>query len=153
MKQDPRWRETDEAPASGSRHTFKTRPMTFEERVRAMGYETPDPNYYEKHGNYHRKVVMACIAWIVLGAAVSSFSILTLYNRHTNELDSATQKNTMILMNARANARMYNNAEERNTELKKKWDEDRIKREEMNNQLETLRKELEEKRGIISWRR
>ena len=26
-----------------------------------------DPDFYKKHGNYHRKVVLACIVWIVFG--------------------------------------------------------------------------------------
>ena len=37
-----------------------------------------DPDFYKKHGNYHRKVVLACIVWIVFGKW--SFEIIILFN-------------------------------------------------------------------------
>ena len=70
-----------------------------------------DPDYYKKHGNYHRKVVAACIAWIICGCIVQYLVIFKLYDRHTDTLnsnftvDAATKKNSMLLSAARDRAK------------------------------------------------
>jgi len=120
MKQPPRWEESDEEN-TGKRQVFNERPMSFDERARAMGYKQQDPDFYKNHGNYHRKVVMYCIAWIVVGSIVTSISILTLYGRHTATMDAATRKNTEILNNSRERARRLGSLEAQRDEFEKKW--------------------------------
>jgi len=46
------------------------RMMTFEERARMMGFPRQDPDFYEKHGNYHKRVVKWCILFIIFGICV-----------------------------------------------------------------------------------
>jgi len=120
MKQPPRWEESDEEN-TGKRQVFNERPMSFDERARAMGYKQQDPDFYKNHGNYHRKVVMYCIAWILVGSIVTSISILTLYGRHTATMDAATRKNTEILNNSRERARRLGSLEAQREEFEKKW--------------------------------
>ena len=89
-----------------------------------------DPDYYKKHGNYHRKVVAACIAWIVCGCIVQYFVIFKLYDRHTDTLnsnsamDTATKKNSMLLSAARDRARERGSIEEQSAVFSKKWAEE-----------------------------
>jgi len=112
-------------------HTTPTRAefMSFEERAKSMGYNQ-DPDYYKKHGNYHRKVVAACIVWIVCGCIVQYFVIFKLYDRHTDTLnnnftmDTATKKNSMLLSAARDRARERGSIEEQSAVFSKKWAEE-----------------------------
>ena len=39
-----------------------------------------DPDFYKKYGNYHRKVVVACLVWIVFGKTLTISPLL--YNSH-----------------------------------------------------------------------
>merc|ERR1712088_941779 len=103
--------------------------MSFEERARSMGYNQ-DPDYYKKHGNYHRKVVVACLVWIVCGCIVQYFVIFKLYDRHTDTLnsnnfatDSTTKKNSMLL-SARDRARERGSVEEQRAVFSRKWAEE-----------------------------
>jgi len=71
---DPRtvkWKDGNTTVSSNSPHhihTFRTDPMSFEERLNAAGYKKQDPDFYAKQGNYHRKVVMYCILFITAGS-------------------------------------------------------------------------------------
>jgi len=97
--------------SSGKNRTFyKT--MTFAERAQAMGYKTQDPNHYQKQGNYHRKIAIACVVWIVAGILLQGVVIMRLYGRHTATLDKATEQNAMILTASRASAMNYTTLEE-----------------------------------------
>jgi len=111
MHQDSRWQGGRGGAGYGagesSGSTHGQRPMTFEERAQQMGYKKQDPNYYAKHGNYHQRVVMWCVVFIVVGMVVQGTAIAAMYNRHTSELERATAENNQILMTARANARRY----------------------------------------------
>ena len=129
-------------------HTTPTRAefMSFEERARSMGYNQvgqelahvfhlspfffQDPDYYKKHGNYHRKVVAACIAWIICGCIVQYLVIFKLYDRHTDTLnsnftvDAATKKNSMLLSAARDRAKERGSVEEQRAVFSRKWAEE-----------------------------
>ena len=89
-----------------------------------------DPDYYKKHGNYHRKVVAACIVWIVCGCIVQYFVIFKMYDRHTDTLnsnftmDTSTKKNSMLLSAARDRARERGSVEEQSAVFSKKWAEE-----------------------------
>ena len=90
-----------------------------------------DPDYYKKHGNYHRKVVVACLVWIVCGCIVQYFVIFKLYDRHTDTLnsnnfatDSTTKKNSMLLSAARDRARERGSVEKQSEIFLKKWEEE-----------------------------
>ena len=71
-----------------------------------------DPNHYQKQGNYHRKIAIACVVWIVAGILVQGVVIMRLYGRHTATLDKATEQNAMILTASRASAMNYTTLEE-----------------------------------------
>jgi len=133
MRTDPRWKEGVEKHGgnSGPAHTFGARPMTFEERSKAFGFKPQDPDYYKKHGNYHKKIVIACVAWILGGSLVTWTAIMFLYRRHTTELDFTTKVNNDILMTARSNARMYATVEKQGEAMNKKWVEEKMKFEEL----------------------
>ena len=93
IKTDPDQFQTSRTGEAGEgKERQGWRPMSFEERVKAYGFpeqvmisisisgstgiksfyrvhETnlQDPDFYKKRGNYHKKVVIACIAWIIFG--------------------------------------------------------------------------------------
>lgn len=113
-REDPRWRDHGDIRTS-SPHSFRTAPMSFEERVQAMGLKKQDPNFYAKHGNYHQKVVLWCVVFIAVGVLVQGTAIMALYNRHAAQLDLATSNNTALLVQARSNARKY-------TTVQEQWD-------------------------------
>merc|ERR1719147_361879 len=115
--------------ASGPAHVFRDKPMTFEERARAMGYAPQDPNFYQKHNNYHRKIVLACFVWIVAGAIFSRMVIMALYQRHTTELDHTTKVNNDVLMAARNTAMMRGSVKDQREAFGKKWDEEKEKQD------------------------
>jgi len=114
MHEDPRWRDQGDV-RSNSPHMFRTRPMSFEERAQSMGLNKQDPNFYAKHGNYHQKVVLWCVVFIAVGVLVQGSAIMALYKRHSAQLDIATNNNTQLLVQARANARNY-------TTVQEQWD-------------------------------
>jgi len=105
------------------------RPMSFEERVKAYGFPEQDPDFYKKRGNYHHKVVIACIVWIIFGFCISFITIRAFYGMHTRELDLQTQKNSDSLATSRANAKTYGSVENQKEMLFKKWQDDRKKRD------------------------
>lgn len=130
IKSDPRRGNTDsKGGASGRAHVFRDKPMTFEERAKAMGYAPQDPNFYEKHNNYHRKIVLACFVWIVAGAIFSRMVIMALYQRHTTELDHTTKVNNDVLMAARNTAMMRGSVKDQREAFGKKWDEEKEKQD------------------------
>ena len=85
IKTDPDQFQSGEAGAGDGKQRKGWRPMNFEERVKAYGFpeqvnsgikfvlryiysiNPQDPDFYKKRGNYHKKVVLACIAWIIFG--------------------------------------------------------------------------------------
>ena len=86
-----------------------------------------DPDYYKKHGNYHRKVVVACVVWIVLGIAVQGIIIMRTYDRHTvsmMSMDPATKRNSQLLTEAREKARKWGSFEEQREEMARRWKEE-----------------------------
>lgn len=109
MRQDPRWRDHDgvtvETDSPNPYHNM--REMSFEERVAAAGYPKQDPDFYKKRGNYHKKVVVYCIIFMIVGGLVQAFFIYLLYTRHQKELNAAHAANTEILVEARARASQY----------------------------------------------
>jgi DnaJ-domain-containing protein 1 len=103
----------------------KMRPMTFEERARAMGFnKKQDPDFYKKHGNYHRKVLVFCLLWILAGVLVQGAAVMGLYNRHISVLDMETKKNNEILMSARASSTQYGSLVEQREAMSKRWAEE-----------------------------
>jgi len=132
IKSDPRAQGTQhhDSPSGGRSHPFRTTHMSFDERAKAMGFKPQDPEFYKKHNNYHKKIVWACLAWIVGGAIVTTTVIMFLYDRHTTELDFNTKKNNDILMRARGRSRQYGTLEEQKDALNKLWAEERLMNEE-----------------------
>ena len=82
IKTDPEQFQTSRTGDNNQRQGW--RPMSFEERVKAYGFPEQvtivisvhdpvtnilpqDPDFYKKRGNYHHKVVIACIVWIIFG--------------------------------------------------------------------------------------
>jgi len=131
IKTDPRGtKDGSQGGDSGRVHAFRDRPMTFEERAKAMGYAPQDPNFYKKHKDYHKKILLACFVWIVGGAIFSRMVIMALYQRHTTEMDLATKKNNEILVASRNNAMQYGSVEERTEAMRKKWGEEQVKFDE-----------------------
>ncbi|XP_023341221.1 dnaJ homolog subfamily C member 4 [Eurytemora carolleeae] len=111
MHEDPRWKGGDEIKTD-SPHHFNTRPMSFEERAAAMGFRKQDPNFYAKHGNYHRNVVVWCMVFIAVGVLVQGTAILALYKRHSTQMDLNSANNTTLLIAARANSRNFTTVQE-----------------------------------------
>jgi len=128
IKSDPR-RSSVEKGGSGRAHVFRDKPMSFEERAKAMGYAPQDPNFYSKHNDYHKKIVLACFIWIVAGAIFSRMVIMALYNRHTTELDHTTKVNNDVLMAARNKAIMRGSVKEQKEAFDKKWSEEKEKQD------------------------
>jgi len=127
IRSDPRGNGGDSAEGrSGKAHSFRTTPMSFEERAKAMGFKPQDPNFYKKHQDYHKKILWACVAWIVGGAIVTRMVIMFLYEKHVTELDINTKKNNDILMAARSRARMYGSVEEQKEAMNQKWVEEKL---------------------------
>jgi len=114
MHEDPRWKDQENIRTNNP-HMFRTRPMSFEERAQSIGLNKQDPNFYAKHGNYHQKVVLWCVVFIAVGVLVQGSAIMALYKRHAAQLDLATNNNTALLVQARANARNY-------TTIQEQWD-------------------------------
>jgi len=130
IRSDPRIsKDQSRGGGSGRTHVFRDKPMTFEERAKAMGYSPQDPNFYKKHNNYHKKIVLACFIWIVAGAIFSRMVIMALYNRHTTELDHTTKVNNDVLMAARSTAMMRGSVKEQKEAFDKKWSEDKEKQD------------------------
>eukprot|EP00091_Calanus_sinicus_P010278 TRINITY_DN24031_c0_g1_i1.p1 TRINITY_DN24031_c0_g1~~TRINITY_DN24031_c0_g1_i1.p1 ORF type:complete len:105 (-),score=39.26 TRINITY_DN24031_c0_g1_i1:7-321(-) len=100
--------------------------MTFDERARAMGYAPQDPDFYKKHKDYHKKILLACFVWIVVGAIFSRMVIMAMYERHNTEMDLITKKNNDILVDARNNAMKYGSVKERAEAMQKKWDAEKM---------------------------
>ena len=86
IKSDPEQFQTSRTGQGGdNKQRQGWRPMSFEERVKAYGFPEQvmivilvsmtlvrnilpqDPDFYKKRGNYHKKVVIACIVWIIFG--------------------------------------------------------------------------------------
>ena len=113
-----------------------------------------DPDFYKKRGNYHKKVVIACIAWIIfgrewnwfsivddggwwytyvvdtfLGFCISFITIRAFYGLHSRELELQNQINSNSLAESRANAKTYGSIEMQREMLFKKWTDDRKKRD------------------------
>jgi len=61
----------------------------------------------------------------VAGAIFSRMVIMTLYNRHTTELDHTTKVNNDVLMAARSTAMMRGSVKEQKEAFDKKWSEDK----------------------------
>eukprot|EP00092_Neocalanus_flemingeri_P024462 GFUD01026526.1.p1 GENE.GFUD01026526.1~~GFUD01026526.1.p1 ORF type:complete len:253 (+),score=72.94 GFUD01026526.1:112-870(+) len=134
IKTDPRRSDgVDKQGGNSVDHTFGRRPMTFEERAKAMGYKPQDPDFYKKHGDYQKKILIGCVVWIVGGGMVSWAIIMGLYKRHTTELDFATKQNNEILMAARGRARGFATVGEQGEAMNKKWLDDRQKFDELIN--------------------
>jgi len=112
MQEDPRNQGRGEVRAQ-SVHAFGDRPMTFDERAQTMGFRPQDPNFYQKHGNYHKNVVMWCVAFVLVGGVIQAVAIMALYKRHTAQLDENDARNTEIIVQARANAMKYTTVRER----------------------------------------
>jgi len=130
IQSDPRRGKGDREDGNpGSAHSFSGRPMTFDERARAMGYKTQDPEFYKKHGNYHRKIVLGCIIWILFGSVLTFSVIMYSYTRHATELDYKTKQNYEILQKARDNAKKFASTKEQGEELNRKWMEEQKKRQ------------------------
>jgi len=110
MRDDPRWK--GEQDVKDAPHAFRREAMSYEERIQSMGYAKPDPDFYAKHGNYHKKVVLCCVAFIFVGLLVQGSAIIALYNRHTAQLDAVTLKNNAMLVQARDNARNFSTVQE-----------------------------------------
>ena len=131
MKSDPRWREKDVDVKTDSPHVFRTRPMTFEERARSMGFKAQDPNFYRREGNYHQKVVTWCVVFIGVGMLVQGVAVMALYNRHTTALDFSTAENNQIIMTARANPMRYTTLADQREAVRHKWEGENIRLEQL----------------------
>ena len=103
-----------------------------------------DPDFYKKRGNYHKKVVVACIVWIIFGKetnyvedishvfsgfCISFITIRAFYGMHSRELELMNQKNSDSLATSRANAKTYGSVDNQKEMLFKKWTDDRKKRD------------------------
>jgi len=119
IKSDPdQWKTSGD---DGRPTIVRNMNMSFEERAKAYGFKPQDPNFYEKHGNYHRKVLVACIVWIIFGSIISSLSVRFFYGLHTSELEIANKKNSEALASARSQARQYETLDNQKEELLKRW--------------------------------
>jgi len=127
IKTDPEQFQSGEAGDGKQRKGW--RPMNFEERVKAYGFPEQDPDFYKKRGNYHKKVVIACIAWIIFGFCISFITIRAFYGLHSRELELQNQINSNSLAESRANAKTYGSIEMQREMLFKKWTDDRKKRD------------------------
>merc|ERR550534_1558183 len=127
IKTDPEQFQTGEAGERKERQRW--RPMSFEERVKAYGFPEQDPDFYKKQGNYHKKVVVACIVWIIFGFCISYITIRAFYGMHSRELELQNQINSDSLATSRANAKTYGSVENQKEMLFKKWTDDRKKRD------------------------
>merc|ERR1711915_944343 len=127
IKSDPdQWKTSGD---DGRPTIVRNMNMSFEERAKAYGFKPQDPNFYEKHGNYHKKIVLACIAWILFGSIISSGSIFSMYWKHSSELEVANNKNSEVLMTSRNNARIYGTLEAQKEALAKRWEEEQRRHE------------------------
>lgn len=126
IRSDPRASATKQSTTDSRAraHNFSSRPLTFEERARAFGFKAQDPNFYQKHGNYHRKIVLACLAWIVCGVAISSTAVWNFYSRHNAEMELMTSRNNEVLMTSRHNARQYVSQGEQTAAWRKRWEDE-----------------------------
>jgi len=130
IRTDPRNRKDEsQRGGPGRAHVFSDRPMTFEERAKAMGYAPQDPDFYKKHKDYHKKILVACLVWIVGGAILTRLVIMYLYNRHTTELDHTTKLNMDTLKAARDRATKKGSLEEQKKSFDKMWGDDKEKYE------------------------
>lgn len=117
MHEDPRWKNPGTvSPKHGT--SFRTTPMTFEERLQSMGLNKQDPDFYTKHGNYQNKVVLWCVLFIAVGVLVQGSAIMALYKRHAAVLDLTTASNTALLVEASNNAKKYSTVREQYESLK-----------------------------------
>jgi len=101
--------------------------MTFEERARAYGFKPQDPKFYEKHGNYHKKIVLACVVWIVFGSFISSGFIFSIYRKHSADLEVANLRNSEVLMTSRNNARFYGTVDAQKLALSRRIEDEHNK--------------------------
>jgi len=129
IRSDTRINQDASQDGSGRAHA-RTQQMTFEERARAMGYAQQDPDYYKKNKDYHKKVLIACVVWIIGGCLISSKVIMTLYHRHTTEMDYATKVNNEVLMASREKAKMRGSLEDQKNAFDKLWTDEKVKRDE-----------------------
>ena len=80
--------------------------MSFEERAAAMGYTPQDPNFYENHGDYHKKAVMWCALLLVLGSFLQGMAVIRFY--YNQSLDTGKiSPGTDLIVTAGANAMRY----------------------------------------------
>lgn len=110
---DPRsakWKQGNTTVNSNSpHHTFRTHPMSFEERLHASGYKKQDPDFYAKQGNYHRKVVVYCILFITAGSLLQFGGFwYAWYGPGKTRVDLVSQRNNEILRQSREGARVRN---------------------------------------------
>ena len=96
IKTDPEQFQTSRTGEAGEgKERQGWRPMSFEERVKAYGFpeqvmisgikclcrvheiNLQDPDFYKKRGNYHKKVVIACIVWIIFGKETNYVEYIT----------------------------------------------------------------------------
>jgi len=112
---DPRtvkWKDGNTTVSSNSPHhihTFRTDPMSFEERLNAAGYKKQDPDFYAKQGNYHRKVVLYCILFITAGSLLQFGGFwYAWYGPGKARVDLVSQRNNEILRQSREGGRIRN---------------------------------------------
>ena len=79
-------------------------------------YVLQDPNFYQKHGNYHYKILAGCVMFIICVNVGQFVFVMQHYDRNGAILDPWTSKNSTILTASRDNAKSYT-SEERNREL------------------------------------
>ena len=68
--------------------------------------------------------MLACIAWILFGSLISSGSIVSMYRKHSSDLEVANNKNSEVLMTSRNNARIYGTLEAQKEALAKRWQDE-----------------------------
>jgi len=119
------WQHVDK---NGNPINRGSRIMSFEERAKAYGFPEQDPDFYKKHGNYHRKAVIACIIWIVFGSVISALSVRFFYGRHVQDLELATESNSKILATARKQAKELGSTENQVNEFYRKYQESQRKK-------------------------
>lgn len=88
-------------------HTFRTQPMSFEERLHAAGYAKQDPDFYAKHGNYHKKAVVYCVVFLTVGALLQFGGFwYAWYGPGKTRVDLVSQRNNEILQMTRERSRI-----------------------------------------------
>jgi len=82
--------------------------MSFEERAAAMGYKPQDPNFYENHGDYHKKAVMWCALLLVLGSFLQGMAVIRFYYKQSVVFDAGKiSPDTELIVTSGPNAMRY----------------------------------------------